>query len=221
MKPLSIQGVFKKGDKIFTENPENCLGIKVYNEKLITYQNKEYRSWNPYRSKLAATILKKEKSISLKKNFSILYLGAATGTTISHISDILTQGVIYAVENSPVAMSQLLILAQQRKNIIPILANANHPKTYVPYISSLNILYQDISQRNQAEIFLSNIDCYLDYNGYGILMIKARSVDVAEKPQKIYDRIIKMLESHEYNIENVVDLSPYQRDHAAIIVTKR
>ena len=221
MKQLSIQGVYKKGDKIFTINPESCRGLKVYNEKSITFQGKEFRSWNPYRSKLAATILKKETSISIKQNISLLYLGAATGTTISHISDILTQGLIYAIETSPIAMSQLLILAEQRKNIIPILANANHPETYAPLIASVDMIYQDISQRNQADIFLSNINSYLTTSGRGILMIKARSINVAEKPEKIYNNITKMLQSNGYTVNIVIDLSPFQKDHAAIIVTKK
>ena len=106
MKPSSITGIFRKQDKLFTENLEKCKGIKVYNERLISYKGKEFRSWNPYRSKLASSVLKGLKKIDINDDSKILYLGAATGTTVSHISDIVKDGVVYAVESSPVAVKK-------------------------------------------------------------------------------------------------------------------
>ena len=120
MQPTEHQGIYKKNDKLFTQNPEVCKGTRVYNEQLITEDNTEYRSWNPFRSKLAAALLK-GLSIDIAIDAQILYLGAATGTTVSHISDIITNGVIYAVETSPVAAISLLKVSEKRPNIIPIL----------------------------------------------------------------------------------------------------
>ena len=112
MNPTDIEGVFEKNGKIFTENLESCRGIKVYNEKLILYNNREFRSWNPYRSKLAAVILKGYKNINITSKSQLLYLGASTGTTISHISDIAKNGMVYAVENSPFSVKKLKICSR-------------------------------------------------------------------------------------------------------------
>ena len=126
MQPTDRPGIYEKNDRLFTINPEGCKGIKVYNEQLFMEDEREYRSWNPYRSKLAAALLK-GLPFDVPVDAQILYLGAATGTTVSHLSDIVTKGVLYAVESSPVAIISLLKVAEKRGNIIPILSDANHP----------------------------------------------------------------------------------------------
>ncbi len=171
MKNSEIFNVLKEKNRLFTENLECCKGTRVYNEKLVNYKGTEFRSWNPYRSKLAAAILNGLK-IEIKLNSKILYLGAATGTTVSHVSDIVKEGVVFSVENSPVAVKNLIKLCEIRQNIIPILADANHPDRYSSIVSTVDLVYQDVSQRNQAEIFITNIERYLKKSGIGILMIK-------------------------------------------------
>jgi fibrillarin-like pre-rRNA processing protein len=218
MKPTEIDGIFRKDDRIFTENLDSCRGIKVYNEKLITYKNREFRSWNPYRSKLAAAILKGLKNIKITSESKVLYLGAATGTTVSHISDIVKSGVVYSVESSPVAVNELIQVSEKRQNVIPILGDANHPDRYSSLVPSVDLIYQDISQRNQAEIFVNNVTRYLKKDGQGVLMIKARSIDVSLEPKQVYKLITKELNEHGFKIVDVIDLSPYEKDHAAIII---
>ena len=213
-----IEGVFKQEDRIFTENPSYCKGLQVYNEKLVKYEGKEFRSWNPYRSKLAAAILKGLK-IDIKAGSKVLYLGAATGTTVSHVSDIVKDGVIYSIENSPIAIKLLMKLSEKRKNVIPILADANHPDRYSLIISIVDLVYQDISQRNQAEIFIENINRFLKENGKGIIMVKARSINVSLKPEKVYDIVSSKLKENNLKIINKIDLKPYEKDHAAIVVS--
>ena len=218
MKPAEIQGIYKEKNKIFTENPVFCKGIKVYNEKLVKYKDKELRSWNPYRSKFAAAILNGLK-IDIKSNSKILYLGAATGTTVSHVSDIVKDGVVYSVENSPVAVKNLIKLSEKRKNLIPILEDANHPDRYSSIVHTVDLTYQDISQRNQAEIFISNVTRYLKKSGKGILMVKARSIDVSLKPKKAYNIVCSELEESGLKIKDKIDLNPYEKDHAAILIS--
>jgi len=218
MKTSKIQGVFKEKNRIFTENLESCRGLKVYNEKLVKSKGKEFRSWNPYRSKLAAGILNGLK-IEIKPNSKILYLGAATGTTVSHISDIIKEGVIYSIESSPVAVKHLIQLSEKRKNIIPILEDANHPDRYSSIVPVVDLIYQDISQRNQSEIFIANVDRYLKKNSIGILMVKARSIDVSLKPKKAYEIVCSKLENSGLKIKEKIDLTPYEKDHAAIIIS--
>jgi len=217
MKDTKMQGVYRDKNKILTENL--CKGIKVYNEKLVSYKGKEFRSWNPYRSKLAALISNGLKNTNISSNSKILYLGAATGTTVSHISDIAKKGTIYAVENSAVAAKSLLELSKKRHNVIPILEDANHPDRYNPLVPSVDFMYQDISQRNQAEIFRKNVMKYLKKKGQGILMVKARSIDVSLKPKQAYKLVSDELKDDGLKIIDMIDLSPYEKDHAAIIIS--
>jgi fibrillarin-like pre-rRNA processing protein len=216
MKASKMPGIFQDKKRIFTEN--FCKGEKVYNEKLIRYKGKEYRSWNPYRSKLAAAI-QNGFNFTIKPDMKILYLGAASGTTVSHISDIVKDGLIYAVENSPVAAKSLISLCEKRKNVIPIFSDANHPDHYSAIVTNVDLIYQDISQRNQADIFISNVSRYLKEKQKSILMVKARSIDVSLKPKKVYDLVCSKLKEKKLKIIDTVDLSPYEKDHAAIIVS--
>jgi len=218
MKNIMVEGVFKQGDRIFTENPSHCKGIQVYNEILVKYKDKELRSWNPYRSKLAAAILNGFK-FEIKPDSKVLYLGAATGTTVSHISDIVKEGVIYSIENSPTAIKLLLKLSEKRKNVIPILADANHPDGYSLIVPIVDLVYQDISQRNQPEIFIENVNRFLKENGKGIIMVKTRSIDVSLKPEKVYDMVCSKLKENNLKIIDKIDLKPFEKDHAAIIIS--
>lgn len=218
MKSTEIIGVYKKNDKLFTENLASSKGIKAYNEKLVKIEGKEFRSWNPYRSKLAAAIHKGLNIADMSSDANVLYLGAATGTTVSHVSDIAKNGAVYAIESSPIAMKKLLEVVKKRGNVIPILADANHPDRYSHIVSSVNVLYQDISQRNQAELFIKNCERFLQKNGLGILMAKARSVDVSLKPKEVYETLSKELQKYGFKIIDIKELSPFEKDHAAFVV---
>ncbi len=218
MQPTQHPGVFTKSDRLYTQNPETCRGIRVYNEQLLTEDDIEYRSWNPFRSKLAAAFLKR-LSVPLTNDSKVLYLGAATGTTVSHLSDILTNGTVYAVESSPVAVTGLLNVSKQRLNIIPILADANHPERYQHLVPPVDLVYQDISQRNQADILSRNIRAFLKPQGTALIMVKARSIDVSLKPKQAYELVSSFLKEQHYVVKKTVDLAPYEKDHAAILLT--
>jgi fibrillarin-like pre-rRNA processing protein len=219
MQPTKHPGVYTKNDKLFTQNPENCKGMRVYNEQLISEDDREYRSWNPFRSKLAAALLK-GLSVPIQNNSDILYLGAATGTTVSHLSDILTNGTVYAIETSPIALTSLLKVSKQRLNIIPILADANHPERYQHLVPPVDLIYQDISQRNQADILSRNIRAYLTPKGTALIMVKARRIDVALKPKQAYELVATALKQERFVVKKIVDLVPYEKDHAAILITQ-
>lgn len=217
MQPTPYPGVYRRSDKLFTINPPACRGTLVYTEHLVSDDDTEYRSWNPYRSKLAAALLNK-LPVTIPTDAPILYLGAATGTTVSHIADIDTGGLVYAVECAPLAMAKLLTVAEKRQNIIPILADANHPDRYAAIVPPVSLVYQDIAQRNQAEIFLTNLDCHLIPAGLGILMVKARSIDVAIPPKQAYAQVADSLQRGGYRVEKTMDLAPYDKDHAVLVV---
>jgi fibrillarin-like pre-rRNA processing protein len=219
MQPTDHPGIYKKNDKLFTRNPEGCKGIRVYNEQLVTEDGIEYRSWNPFRSKLAAALLK-GLHLDIKPEYHLLYLGAATGTTVSHLSDILTEGTIYAVESSPIAATGLLKVSAARPNIIPLLADANHPERYQAVVPPVDLVYQDISQRNQADIFTRNIHTYLKPEGTGLIMVKARSIDVALKPKQAYDLVATFLKQKNLSIKKTLELTPFEKDHAALLISQ-
>ena len=218
MQKTTITGVYRQADKLFTEVSTQAKGIPVYNEKFYTHKGKEYRSWNPYRSKLAAGI-KKGIPIKISLNSHILYLGAAMGTTVSHIADIVKDGIVYAIEHTPLAMSSLLKVSEVRKNIVPLLEDANHPDRYASLVNPVDILYQDISQRNQADIYIRNAQRYLKDTGLGILMVKARSIDVAKKPAEVYKMVAKELTKSGMKIHEMESLLPYDKDHAIIVTS--
>lgn len=193
-------------------------GINVYGEKLLRVQNGEYRLWDPYRSKLAAIILK-GSSISLKRDSAVLYLGAANGTTASHVSDIIAEGTVFAVDFSPRAMHDLIRVSIPRLNLIPILADAMHPNSYKNMVSQVDFLYQDIAQREQARIAVRNAELFLKKEGVMVLIIKSRSIDSVKKTKEVIDNEINKLEGV-FQVLELINLEPYHSDHVAVVAQK-
>lgn len=192
-------------------------GVRVYGEKLIEHEDVEYRLWDPRRSKLAAAILKGLETFQVDVDSKILYLGASAGTTPSHISDIITNGLIYCVEFSPRMMRELLTVCQERKNMIPLLEDASKPHNYRGLMEKVDFLYSDVAQSNQTEIFMSNMRMYLKEDRQGMLMIKARSIDVTRKPRQIFREEASKLKEHGFRVVEKVDLEPYEKDHRCLL----
>lgn len=209
--------VFLKDNQVATRNL--TPGINVYGEELIT-EDVEYRLWNPRRSKLSAAILNGLKNLNIENDYKVLYLGASTGTTVSHISDIAYNGKIYAVEFSPVTAKKLTRLSRQRHNIYPILGDATKPKEYMNLVEKVDFLYCDVAQPTQSELFMKNMDLFAKDNALGMLMIKARSIDVIQKPKKIFKQEEKKLKEKGFKIIEKVKLEPYEKDHIAFLVEK-
>ena len=196
-------------------------GQNVYGEKLAKENNVEYREWNPFKSKLAASILKGSPNIGLRKNDFVLYLGSASGTTVSHVSDIVGNGgLVFAVDIAPRVMRDLVFLCCNRKNIAPILADANKTESIAERISAVDIVYQDVAQKNQIGIFLKNVEMFLKNDGYGLLAVKARSVDVTKKPKQIFKEAKDILEKTLIIID-YRELEPFQKDHCMFICKKK
>ncbi|MCC7570194.1 fibrillarin-like rRNA/tRNA 2'-O-methyltransferase [Candidatus Micrarchaeota archaeon] len=190
-------------------------GVSVYDEKLIREGRDEYREWDLFRSKLAGAIAKGLNEVPLKENSFVLYLGASTGTTVSHVSDIVgINGLVVAVEISSVCMPPLIHLAEQRGNIVPIIEDSNHPERYSD-VPKVDLVYQDISQRNQVEILLKNIKAFLKPDGYYMFCVKSQSIDVTKKPRQVYDEVIKELSKHTTVIQTL-QLDPYDKHHMFI-----
>jgi fibrillarin-like pre-rRNA processing protein len=196
-------------------------GKSAYGEKLVKENGIEYREWDAYKSKLASTILKGSPNIGIKKNDVVLYLGAASGTTVSHVSDIIgNDGFIFAVDIAPRVMRDLIFLCYQRKNIAPILADARKTEILKERVFTVDVVYQDIAQKNQVEIFLKNVDLFLKSGGYALLALKARSIDVTKQPKQIFKEVKETLEKTLVIID-YRELEPFQKDHAMFICKKK
>jgi len=205
-------------EKLATQNL--VPGNQVYNEKLVQSKGVEYRVWNPFRSKLAAAIINGLKDFPFNQKSDVLYLGVSTGTTISHISDIVNQGgTIFGIEHaSRVARDFLDRVASHRKNIIPIIQDARKPEEFFSVYKKVDVVYVDIAQPDQTDIAIENCRLYLKSGGYIFLVIKTRSIDVVKDPRSVIKEEIKKLETL-FQIKQTIDLHPYDKDHAMVIAT--
>jgi len=215
-----FHGIFSDKGRIFTLNLRP--GQRVYGEPLTKTGNKEYREWIPSRSKLAAAIKKGLKEVPIEKGMKILYLGAATGTTCSHISDIIEEeGTIFAVEFSERMMREFLKLCSQRKNLIPMLEDARKPQDYEGLVERVDLVYCDIAQPDATEVALRNCQKFLKPSGYLMIAIKSRSVDITKKPDQIYKEELQKIKEAGFYVVDWVILDPYEKDHAFILASKR
>ncbi len=186
-------------------------GQIVYGERLIG--NK--RVWNPRRSKLAAALLKGMR-ISLPENLDVLYLGVSSGTTASHLSDLLTKGHIIGIDVAPRVLREFVLLAETRKNLIPLFADASQPNGYAYLVPPVDLVYQDVAQPQQADILIRNAR-FLKKGGLVLLMIKARSIDVRKEPREVFETEVKKLKAAGFRVLQQIRLEPFERDHLAVL----
>jgi len=184
----------------------------VYSERMLG----NARVWDPFRSKLAA-LYHKGTGVEITRETRVLYLGAANGTTVSHVADYAD--VVYAVEFAPRPMQDLLEVARRRKNIVPIMADATRPELYAPMVEMVDLLYMDVAQPDQATIAIRN-SVFLKSGGFLILMLKTRSVDVRKEPDVVFQETVDALTSAGFIVQESLWLSPYHQDHAAIVCIK-
>lgn len=209
-----------KEDALVTKNL--VPGESVYGEKRISVEDQdgtkiEYRTWNPFRSKLGAAILGGIGDIHITPGCKILYLGAASGTTVSHVSDMVgTEGRVYAVEFSQRSGRDLLSVAQKRSNIIPIIDDARHPTKYRMMMSMVDVIFSDVAQPDQARIVALNATHYLKIGGHIVMSIKANCVDSTAPPEAVFASEVKKLQQERIKALEQISLEPYERDHAVV-----
>ena len=184
----------------------------VYSERMLG----NARVWDPFRSKFSA-LYHKGTGVEITAETRVLYLGAANGTTVSHVADYAD--VVYSVEFAPRPMQDLLEVARRRKNIVPIMADATRPELYAPLVETVDLLYQDVAQPDQAMIAIRN-SAFLREGGQLILMLKTRSVDVRKESGVIFQETVDALTSAGFVVQESLWLVPYHQDHAAIVCTK-
>lgn len=220
--PAIYQIMLEDGSqRLATENLSP--GKNVYGERLIRHEDIEYRVWDAFRSKLAAAILKGLKNVPIKPNHQVLYLGAASGTTPSHVSDIIGEkGHIYCVEFASRSIRDLVDnVCNYRTNMFPILEDARFPEKYAMFIrGKVDDVYCDIAQPEQAKVLADNADLFLKQSGWIMLAVKAQSIDVTKDPSEVYRSEIKVLKNRNFHIEEIVHLEPYDKAHAMIVGRK-
>ena len=214
MKEISA-GIFSINNKLAVVNPVE--GYRPFGDELLKIGKKEYRVWDPYRSKLGAAIAKSIESVPIEKDSKILYLGAAHGYTVSFISNILSdKGIIYAVEFSERCFNELLPICNKYKNISPILADVRKPELYY-WIEKVDVVFCDISQPDETEIAIRNCKEFLKPEGYLMLAIKSRSIDITKTPKKVYQEEIAKLKKAGFKIVDWKTLDPLEKAHAFIL----
>ncbi len=221
VEPYKFSGVYSITDREQKSISTKSLvpGTSVYGEKLVKEGEDEFRLWSPRRSKLSAAIKRGLTEMPIQPGSKVLYLGAASGTTVSHCSDIVgPNGVIYAVEFSQRTVRDLVQLAAVRPNIIPILDDARHPTRYAPLVSgTIEVVYQDVAQPNQASILYENLKTFCSFGAWGMLAIKARSIDSTSSLEEVYSREIAELDNRGLEIVENINLEPLEKDHRFVV----
>jgi rRNA 2'-O-methyltransferase fibrillarin len=209
IEPHRHKGVFVargKEDALVTKNL--TPGESVYGEKRISVQatseqdngeaapatTTEYRVWNPFRSKLAAGILGGMDNIYMEPGSRVLYLGAASGTSVSHVSDIVgPTGKVYAVEFSHRSGRDLVNMATHRTNVIPIVEDARHPLRYRMLVPMVDCIFADVAQPDQSRIVALNAHHFLKVGGGVVISIKANCIDSTAAPEAVFAREVAKL----------------------------
>ncbi|EIJ89047.1 rRNA 2'-O-methyltransferase fibrillarin [Nematocida parisii] len=218
-----FKGVFLSRGKEETLATKNLTpGVSVYGEKRILAgpddAKVEYRAWNPFRSKLAAGILGGLENIHIVPGSKVLYLGAASGTSVSHVSDLVgPEGVVYAVEFSHRSGRDLLGLAKKRPNIVPIIEDARLPQRYRMLVPMVDVIFADVAQPDQARIVGLNAKYFLKEKGGVVISIKANCIDSVKAPSEVFANEVNILRKLEIKPKEQTTLEPYERDHAIVV----
>jgi fibrillarin-like pre-rRNA processing protein len=198
-------------------------GMNVYGERLVKFKSVEYRVWDAFRSKLAGAIIKGLQRVPIEPGFKVLYLGAASGTTPSHVSDIVGEGGhVYCVEFAQRSLRDLVNnVAAFRLNISPLLEDARMPERYAMFIAGkVDTIYCDVAQPEQAKLLADNADVFLKSNGWVMLACKSQSIDVTMSPNEVYQQEARILKKRAFNVTEIVDLEPYDKAHAMIVAQR-
>lgn len=229
VEPHRHAGIFvargAKEDLLVTKNL--TPGDSVYGEKRIAVEapavgdapavKTEYRVWNPFRSKLAAGVLGGLDKIYIKPGSKVLYLGAASGTSVSHVADLVgPEGNVYAVEFSHRSGRDLIGMATKRTNVIPIVEDARHPMKYRLLVPMVDVIFADVAQPDQARIVGLNAHMFLKNEGGVLISIKASCIDSTAKPEVVFAHEVERLRAEKIKPKEQLTLEPFERDHCIV-----
>ncbi|CAD6191556.1 unnamed protein product [Caenorhabditis auriculariae] len=205
VEPHRLEGVFiVKGKEDALASKNMVVGESVYGEKRVSVEDGagasiEYRVWNPFRSKLGASIMAGLEDTHIKPGTKLLYLGAASGTTVSHCSDVVgPEGIVYAVEFSHRSGRDLLGVAKKRPNIVPIVEDARHPHKYRMLVGMVDVIFSDVAQPDQARIVALNAHHFLRNGGHAVISIKANCIDSTAEPEAVFAGEVNKLKEEKF-----------------------
>jgi fibrillarin-like pre-rRNA processing protein len=206
-------GVYAIEKRLAVENTAK----NFFGEQVVKVSGKEYKIWDPYRSKVAAAIAKGLKIFPITKGTKVLYLGAAHGFTCSFLSSIVgDSGIIYAVEFSDRCFNELLPVTEKYKNIMPILADARLPENFA-WVEEVDVVYCDIAQPDATEIAIRDCKQFLKKGGYLMFAIKTQSVDVTASAKKTVEQEIKKIKDAGFEIVDWKMLEPFEEKHGFVV----
>ncbi|KAJ5917308.1 rRNA 2'-O-methyltransferase fibrillarin [Penicillium verhagenii] len=229
IEPHRHAGVFVarggKEDLLVTKNL--TPGEAVYGEKRISVEGPagedgavtkvEYRVWNPFRSKLAAGILGGLDNVHMKPGSKVLYIGGASGTSVSHVADIVgPTGNVYAVEFSHRSGRDLIGMATHRTNVIPIVEDARHPLRYRMLVPMVDVIFADVAQPDQARIVGLNAHMFLKDQGGVLISIKASCIDSTAAADVVFSREVQKMREEKIKPKEQLTLEPFERDHCIV-----
>ncbi|XP_039134565.1 rRNA 2'-O-methyltransferase fibrillarin 1-like [Dioscorea cayenensis subsp. rotundata] len=223
VEPHRHAGVFNaKGEQYALCTKSLVAGELVYGENRVVVQNEdgtkvEYRLWDPFKSKLAAAILDDVYDIGIIPGDQVLYLGAGSGITVSHVSDIVgPMGMVYAVEFSDRKARDLINMARKRTNVIPIIEDARHPLKYQSLVGVVDVVISDISQPYQVKILAQNASYFLKEDGRFMISVNANRVDPTAPADVVFAQEIIKLYAEQFRPMDEATLEPFTRDHSCI-----
>lgn len=216
----AFEGVFTRHGEFLTINL--VPGKRVYGEDLVRSQGIEYRVWDHTRSKIGAALKNGMKSFPIKPGSKILYLGVASGTTASHVSDIIgREGILYGVDISERVLRELIPVAEERGNIAPILGDTRMPETYASLIlEKVDVVFEDVASDDQIQILVRNCERFLKPGGWAMIAIKSQSIDVTKPPKHVYKECLSELERH-FEVVEKLELDPHEKHHLMVMMRKK
>ena len=216
MQPLGPDGVFEDRGRLYTESARP--GFRVYGERLVSSGGTEYREWDPRRSKLSAYLTAGGRDVPFGRGSTVLYLGASSGTTPSHVADIVRDGRVVCVEFAPRMFRELVRNSEGRPMMMPVLGDATKPEEYAMFAERVDAVYQDVAQKHQADILCDNMDAFNAQ--WGMVAVKARSEDVTAPPERIFEQAEARIREKGYRIVDSRSLEPYEKDHRMIVARR-
>jgi len=211
--PRLFETVEDRRPAFFTEAASLDAGA-VYGERVVARGRATLRRWEPSRSKLGAALAKGYTERLPRPDEGWLYLGAATGTTASHIADLVGDGGrLYALERSLRPFARLLRLVERYPNLLPIFGDARRPETYAGDVGPVDGLYADIAQPDQVEILLANARVFLAPSASILLVLKTASMGRAAEPRDHLATARRELEDAGVEVVSVLGLEPFHKRH--------
>ena len=206
------------GESVYGEKRISVGAEKAENSEDAAPSAVEYRVWNPFRSKLAAGILGGVDNIYMGPGSKVLYLGAASGTSVSHVADIVgPEGTVFAVEFSHRSGRDLINMATHRTNVIPIVEDARHPLKYRMLVGMVDCIFADVAQPDQARIVGLNAGLFLKVGGGIVISIKANCIDSTAAPEAVFAQEVAKLREMGIKPKEQLTLEPFERDHAMVV----